>query len=56
MRVRLLQGRHILAASRRSFPLSASGWSVSPVWYGASRNSVRIPSASPAAPARTFSD
>lgn len=51
----LLRGRRTSAANRRSFPLSETGWFVSPAWYAASHNSGRTLSASWAAPARTFS-
>ena len=50
-----LRVRRISAASRRSFPLSATGWSVSPALYAAFHNSGRTLSTSWAAPARTFS-
>ncbi len=53
--VMLLRVPRISAASRRSFPLSATDWFVSPALCAASHNSGRILSASWAAPARTFS-
>lgn len=53
--VMLLRGRRTSAASRRSFPLSATNWFVSPALCAASHNSGRTLSASWVAPARTFS-
>ena len=53
--VMLLRVHRISAASRRSFLLSATGWSVPPALCAAFHNSGRTLSASWAAPARTFS-
>lgn len=50
-----LRARRMSAASRRSFLLSVTGWSVSPALCSASHDSGRTLSASWAAPARTFS-